>query len=97
MEPNFTAHLFICTNDRGTGAKRESCGPKGSGELKDQVKAACKARGLKGIRINAAGCLDQCERGIAAVLYPQNKWFLDLEKGSVDTLVNAVEEAARKE
>ncbi|MGE3262171.1 MAG: ferredoxin [Bacteriovoracia bacterium] len=99
MEPKFTAHLFICTNDRGPNGKRESCCPKGAEKLRERVKDACKAKGFpKGsVRINSAGCLDQCERGIAAVLYPKGEWFLDLKKDDVDTLVDAVEKAIRKE
>jgi predicted metal-binding protein len=96
MEPKFTAHLFICTNDRGPDAKRESCCPKGSEELREKVKKACKEKGFSGVRINSAGCLDQCERGIAAVLYPAGQWFLDLEKDSVDILVDAVEKTVKQ-
>lgn len=93
MEPNFKAHLFICTNDRGPDGKRASCAQRGSKELRDQVKAACKAKGFaKGdVRINNTGCLDQCERGIAAVMYPSGKWFLDLQSTDVEKLVDAVE------
>lgn len=96
MEPKFTAHLFVCTNDRGPDAKRESCCPKGSEELRAKVKAACK--GLPGVRINSSGCLDQCERGIAAVLYPSGQWFLDLKNddAAVSTLVQAVTAAVGK-
>jgi (2Fe-2S) ferredoxin len=93
----YKAHLFICTNDRGPGAKRESCCPKGSEELRRQVKEMCRAKGLKNVRINASGCLDQCEQGIAAVLYPKGKWFLGLKPGDAETLVAAVEKAAREE
>jgi predicted metal-binding protein len=93
------AHLFICVNDRGPNAKRECCAAKGAQELRDHIKAACKARGLpKGsFRINNAGCLDKCERGIAAVLYPKGEWFLDLKLGDVEKLITAVEKAAREE
>jgi (2Fe-2S) ferredoxin len=94
---NYKAHLFICTNDRGPGGKRPSCAHRGSPELRDAVKAACKERGLgKGdVRVNAAGCLDQCERGITAVLYPQGEWFLDLTTDDVGKLTDAVEQAVR--
>jgi (2Fe-2S) ferredoxin len=100
MDPKFTAHLFVCTNDRGPGAKRTSCCQKNSDELRDKVKAACREKGFpKGsVRINAAGCLDQCERGIAAVLYPSGRWFLELKNddASVQALVQAVEQAVRQ-
>jgi predicted metal-binding protein len=95
--PDFKAHLFVCTNSRAPGAKRESCGHKGSEALRAQVKEMCKARGLKGVRINSAGCLDQCEQGIAAVLYPQGEWHLNLKAEDAETLVAAVEKAVKGE
>ena len=96
-EPRFEAHLFICTNDRGPNGKRPSCAHRGAQELRDQVKEACRQQGFpKGsVRINSAGCLDQCERGITAVLYPSGKWFLDLRPGDAGRLVEAVEKEAR--
>lgn len=98
MDPKFTAHLFVCTNDRGPGAKRESCGPKCGAQLRDAVKAACRERNFPAgsVRINGAGCLDQCEKGIAAVLYPEGSWFLGLKEGDVNMLVDAVAETVRK-
>lgn len=99
MEPEFKAHLFLCTNDRGADGKRPSCARRGSQELREQVKSACKARGFPpgSVRINSAGCLDQCERGIAAVLYPSGDWFLDLKPGDAPLLVSAVEQALQKD
>ncbi|MEY4632500.1 MAG: hypothetical protein RIQ81_2620 [Pseudomonadota bacterium] len=72
------AHLFICTNTKQTGA---SCGAKGSAALRDQLKdwAAKDHPEWRGrVRVNAAGCLGQCARGIAAVVYPQAEWFTGL-------------------
>jgi (2Fe-2S) ferredoxin len=88
MEPIFDAHLFICTNDRGPDSKRPSCAHRGAAELRDQVKAAC--RGLGKVRVNSAGCLDQCEQGVAAVLYPSAEWFLGLKSEDAGKLVEAV-------
>ena len=95
-EPRFQAHLFICTNDRGPNGKRPSCAHRGAQELRDAVKEACRAKGFpKGsVRVNNAGCLDQCERGITAVLYPSAKWFFHLQPGDAQKLVDAVKEEA---
>lgn len=96
-DPHFQAHLFICTNDRGPNGKRPSCAQRGANELRNQVKAACREKGFAPgtVRVNSSGCLDQCERGIAAVLYPAGEWFLDATPASAETLVNAVEKAVR--
>ncbi len=83
----FNKHLFICTNTRDNG---ESCGAKGAAELRDSVKKACKAANPfpdQKFRVNAAGCLGICERGIAAVLYPDGKWLVDLQSGDTQTVL----------
>lgn len=92
MQNNYKAHLFVCTNDRGPDGKRPSCAHKGSAELRDAVKMAC--RGMKGVRINNAGCLDRCEQGITAVLYPEGQWFENLTKDDTQKLVDAVKKAS---
>ena len=98
MNPEKKAHLFICVNDRGEG-KRESCGRKGAQELRDRVKALCQEKALPpgSYRINNSGCLGPCERGISAVLYPQNQWFLDNTPADAEKLAAAVEKAVREE
>ncbi len=95
--PPFQAHVFICTNDRGPNGKRPSCAHRGSNEFRDQVKAACREKNFAPgtVRVNSAGCLDQCERGIAAVVYPQGEWLLDLTAADVNRVVDAVEKAVR--
>jgi (2Fe-2S) ferredoxin len=97
VEANYKAHLFICTNDRGPNGKRPSCCHAGSQELRDQVKAGCKEKNFpKGsVRINNSDCLDRCENGIVAVLYPEGRWFTNLKPTDVNLLVQAVEEAVK--
>ena len=90
---NYEAHLFVCTNSRETG---ESCSQKGSLELREAVKKACQdpERHLHGkVRINASGCLGQCEKGIVAVLYPQGIWKTGLKKESAGELLELVTHA----
>jgi predicted metal-binding protein len=85
-------HLFICTNTRENG---ESCGAKGAVELRDSVKKACKATNPfpnQKFRVNAAGCLGVCERGIAAVLYPEGNWLVDLESGDTNKVLEFLRE-----
>lgn len=87
------AHLFVCTNTKQNGA---SCGAKGSAELRDQLKewAAKDHPEWRGrVRVNASGCLGQCARGIAAVLYPQGKWMTGLVKDDGAQLQRILAEA----
>ena len=48
------------------------------------------------VRVNQSGCLDRCEQGIAAVLYPQAEWFTDLKANDSETLVKALERALER-
>jgi len=73
--PHFEKHLFICTYSRQEGA---SCRAKGSGNMRDDLKAWAKDQLGDTVRVNASGCLGQCEHGIAAVIYPKGKWCLNL-------------------
>lgn len=77
------AHLLICTHRREGG--KASCAARGAEALRDAVKARAaremppEARGQ--FRVNASGCLDRCEEGIAAALYPCAKWWTGIVPG----------------
>lgn len=74
--PHFEKHLFICTNHREASDPRGCCASKGSEAIREYFKNEIKKRGLKGrIRANAAGCLDQCAKGPAVVIYPEGVWY----------------------
>ena len=72
----FERHVFVCQNVRPEGAPRPSCTKDGKSELIPQLQMFAKAAGLGGkIRINKAGCLDQCEHGPTVVVYPEAVWY----------------------
>lgn len=76
--PNFARHLFICTNRRDPDNPKGSCAHKGSEAICEAFKKELHARGLnlKGtMRANSSGCLDQCARGPAVVVYPEAVWY----------------------
>ncbi len=75
-EPHFERHVFICVNQREPGNPKGSCADKGAEDVREAFKKALHDRGLKGrMRANAAGCLDQCSRGVAVVVYPEQTWY----------------------
>ncbi len=81
-QPQFDAHLFICTNRKPEG--KASCAARGSEALRDRVKKAAASLSAnpgtsRKVRVNAAGCLGQCAQGIAAVCYPRGQWLLELK------------------
>ncbi len=65
--------LFVCTNERETGA---CCGKRGSAAVRDTLKAAITARGLKGrVRVARSGCLDHCNEGPNVMVFPDQQWY----------------------
>lgn len=68
MRP-FEIHVFVCTSG-GT------CPHQGSLAVHACLKEAVAKAGLKGrVRVNHAGCLDQCGHGPNLVIYPENVWY----------------------
>jgi len=73
--PKFAKHLFICMNQREPGHPRPCCDPSGQGELQRLFKTKLAERGIKLVRANKSGCLDQCELGPNVVVYPEGVWY----------------------
>jgi (2Fe-2S) ferredoxin len=74
-QPFFRYHVFCCVNERPMGHERGCCKDKGAVKIRDYLKARVKELGLPDIRINQAGCLDQCELGPCVVIYPDGVWY----------------------
>jgi (2Fe-2S) ferredoxin len=48
--------------------------------------------GLSGegqVRINKAGCLDRCEKGPVAVVYPEGIWYTMVDEHDVDEIIES--------
>jgi (2Fe-2S) ferredoxin len=84
----FTTHVFVCGNRRPDGHQRGCCASKGSEKLRDYMKVRAKELGLKNIRINQSGCLDRCELGPCAVIYPEGIWYKLETREDVDTVLD---------
>jgi len=68
MEP-YEVHIFVCTSG-GT------CPHQGAAEVHAFLKEAVLRAKLKSkVRVNHAGCLDQCGHGPVVVIYPENVWY----------------------
>ncbi|MGE3974650.1 MAG: ferredoxin [Bdellovibrionales bacterium] len=95
---SYKAHVFICTNQRTAkpGEKaRECCASKGAEALRSELKDWAKTRFGNSVRINTAGCLDQCEKGIACVIYPQEIWLTDVEATDADKIKSVLEKIVK--
>jgi (2Fe-2S) ferredoxin len=83
----FAEHVFCCTNERPAGHPRGSCKAKGSEPLRDYMKKRAKELKIKGVRINASGCLDRCELGPTMVIYPEGVWYHYDSEADVDEIL----------
>lgn len=84
----FQRHVFICVNERAADHPRGCCASKGGAEVAAAFKQRLFERGLKRVvRPNKAGCLDQCAKGIAIVVYPEAVWYGGVTLADVDEII----------
>ena len=85
----FERHLFVCINRRPDESPRGCCASKGGEEIAAAFKVAAFERGLKRVvRAQKAGCLDQCEKGVSVVVYPEAVWYGGVTLADVDEIVD---------
>ncbi len=85
--------VFVCTNARDGG--RVACGNPGRGglELCESLKHAVKEKGLKDrIRVARSGCLDLCEEGPNAFVYPGGEWLSGVTAADVPGIIEKLAE-----
>ncbi len=94
--PYFETHVFVCGNRRPEGHERGCCASKGSEAIRNYMKARVKELKIPGVRVNQAGCLDRCELGPCAVLYPEGVWYRLTDFAAVDAVLERhVQEGGR--
>lgn len=92
----FTHHIFVCGNQRAPGHRRGCCDPNGQDLLRSELKAIVAERGLAPrVRVNKAGCLEQCEHGPTLVIYPQAIWYGGVTRDDLSRIVSETIENGR--
>ena len=87
----FEHHIFVCENERPADDPRGCCSAKGSVAIREALKKECNKRGWKGIvRVNKAGCLDQCHLGPTVVIYPEQIWLGGVKLEDVPKIADAL-------
>lgn len=84
----YERHIFFCTNRREGGAR--ACADCGSVEMRAHAKRRAKELGIHGkggVRVNSAGCLDRCDEGPVAVVYPEGVWYTYVDEEDIDEIV----------
>lgn len=85
-EPVYQKHIFVCTNLRDEG---DSCGARGSAEMREYLKAKVKAAGIdKKIRIYKSGCQGNCDVGPNILIFPENIWYKGVHTSDLDFILN---------
>jgi (2Fe-2S) ferredoxin len=88
--PRFDYQIFVCTNARDADHPRGCCDPAKQAALLRAFKSKVAARALpKVIRVNQAGCLDQCEHGPAVVVYPEAVWYGGVNESDIDEIIQS--------
>jgi len=76
----FKIHVFVCT---GGG----TCPHQGAVAIHVYLKEAVARAGLRGkVRVNNAGCLDQCGHGPNLVIYPENVWYSHVTREEAEVI-----------
>lgn len=67
-------HVFVCSFGK-------TCANDGGAETFAAMKRAAKEGGLAGhVRINKAGCMNQCGHGPMVVVYPDDVWYCAVDE-----------------
>lgn len=83
----FKHHVFVCENQRESDDPKGCCASKGSHELLEALRVKVKGAGLAAqIRINSSGCLSNCSRGPAMVVYPEGIWYSQVKITDIDDI-----------
>ena len=85
--PPLERHVFVCINERDPSSPKGCCAAKGSHDVRAKLRQLVFDAGLRGkVRINSAGCLDQCEHGVTVVVYPEAVWYGGVTVDDIDEL-----------
>lgn len=87
----YRAHIFICTKCQYKDESGALCPEETAKNFRKSVKDAARLKFDKAeVRINASGCLDKCEEGISAVIYPSGEWLTDLRPGDETKVIEKI-------
>ena len=85
----FGTAIFVCTNQRPAGHPKPCCADRGGRELRDELKAMVRERGLDGkIKVFQSGCLGTCERGPTAIRYPDGQLMLGVSREDLQAILD---------
>ncbi len=70
----YLQHVFVCSIGK-------SCSKAGGDDVFRAMKRDVRDAGLAGsVRVNKAGCMNQCGHGPMVVVYPQDVWYAAVDE-----------------
>ncbi|MCB9357016.1 MAG: (2Fe-2S) ferredoxin domain-containing protein [Calditrichaeota bacterium] len=80
-------HIFVCENRRPDDDPKGCCANRGGTDLLTALREQVKAAGLAArVRVNSSGCLANCARGAAMVIYPDAVWYSQVNVADVSEI-----------
>jgi (2Fe-2S) ferredoxin len=74
-------HVFVCTSGK-------ECPKQGSEAVHKSLKKLVSEAGLKRtVRVNHAGCMNQCGHGPMVVVYPDDIWYSAVDERGARRIV----------
>jgi (2Fe-2S) ferredoxin len=74
-------HVFVCTSGK-------TCPKQGAEDVHKALKKLVFEAGLKQtIRVNHAGCMNQCGHGPMVVVYPDDVWYAEVDVNAAGRIV----------
>lgn len=74
-------HVFVCTSGK-------ECPKQGAEDVHRTLKKHVKDAGLgKIVRVNHAGCMNQCGHGPMVVVYPEDVWYAHVDEAGARRIV----------
>ena len=84
-------HVLICNSFRLNGEPQGYCNKKGSVNLLQYLQDEINDRGLDAI-VSITNCLNVCEKGPIAVVYPNAWWYCEVTEEKIDEILDAMEQ-----
>ena len=80
-------HIFVCTSCRINGVQKGMCFQKGSVDLVQKFMEEIEDRELTSeCLVTNTGCFGICDKGPAAVVYPEGIWYGNLTAEAVEEI-----------
>jgi len=84
-------HFFICNSYRVAGEAKGACNAREAGDLLSYLETEILDRGMDA-QVSGCGCLKVCTEGPVMVVYPEGKWFGQVNEENLDSILDAIED-----